>query len=163
MGAGRLTDSGSELQRWNLLPRRSCRTWNRRRRAVRTFARRGPQPPAASTCSPEGPSGASCHGSSFSRFLTPGSAPRASSSVAAARPEECCRAQTTCRAVFPLNAWNRRPGISATPTAANAEAAKPTVALIAAAAEELLRRRRNSLSLASSAATCRQVRPLFKS
>lgn len=58
------------------------------------------------TFSPAGPSGTSWDGSSFSKFLIPGSAPfLISSFTASAWVLWLVRELTMCSAVFPLNVW----------------------------------------------------------
>lgn len=60
-----------------------------------------------STLSPMVPSGTSWDGSSFSKFLVPGSAPFLISSFTASTwVLWFCKELTMCRAVFPLKVWN---------------------------------------------------------
>lgn len=110
-----LTDSVSEIQLGmktfpfqgltHLQKRIYCSVRMRKRNVLQHFVVVKSDP----TFLPLGPSATSWEGSSFSRFLMLGSAPLLISSfTTSAWFLWFCRAHATCRAVFPLNVWNKR-------------------------------------------------------
>lgn len=115
---------------------------------------------------PLGPSGTSWDGSSLSRFLMPGSAPLLISSfTTSAWFLWFCSAHATCRAVFPLNVWNKRAEVQPV-WATHADFIKigqPTMALIAECDCEWSHKMFKSSTFASSEAMWRHVRPPFSS
>lgn len=126
------------------------------------------------TFSPVSPSGVSWDGSSFSKFLVPGSAPFLISSFTASTwLLWFCRELTTCRAVFPLNVYNNQSadGIRQHTTGSlcvpliKLEFTTKQLTLTFTIDSEVgwSSKMLNSSTFASSAAMWRHVRPLFRS